>query len=187
VDSHTGHRKIFLVSALCDYIHGNGGITCVTRITALSVIHYEQGWTAHSAFGIPVQESDLGLESKISPCSSHADLLHHANLIIWEEIPMTKKANFECVDQLLRDIMGNNLPFGGKTFMGLGDFHQVTPVIHGASGPSAALANSIHSSHLWPHFEILHLTIPIHYAGDPTYVTWVDQVRDGITPCEITI
>jgi hypothetical protein len=60
-------------------------------------------------------------------------------------------------------------------------------MIYGASGPSAVLANSICSSHLWPYFEILRLTIPIHYAGDPTYATWVDQVRDSITPYKITI
>jgi hypothetical protein len=71
--------------------------------------------------------------------------------------------------------------------VGLGDFYQVAPVIYGASGPSATLANSIHSSYLWPYFEILCLTIPIHYAGDPTYVTWVDQVRDGIIPYKTTI
>jgi hypothetical protein len=67
--------------------------------------------------------------------------------------------------------MGNNLPFGGKTFVGLGNFYQVIPVICGASGPLTVLANSIHFLYLWPYFEILHLTIPICYAGDPTYVT----------------
>jgi hypothetical protein len=87
---------------------------------------------------------------------------------------MTKKANFECVNQLLRDIIGNNLPFGGKTFVGLGDFYQVVPMIYGANSPSAILANSIYSLYLWPYFEILCLNIPIYYAGDPTYVIWVD-------------
>jgi hypothetical protein len=87
---------------------------------------------------------------------------------------MAKKPAFKCVDQLLRDIMGNNLPFGGKTFVGLGNFYQVAPVTHNSSGPSATLANSICSSDLWPQFEILHLIIPICYAGDPTYIIWVD-------------
>jgi PIF1-like helicase len=48
-----------------------------------------------------------------------------------------------CVDQLLRDIMGNDLPFEGKAFVGLGDFRQITPVIRGASEPAATLDNSI--------------------------------------------
>jgi hypothetical protein len=58
--------------------------------------------------------------------------------------------------------------------MGLSDFHQVIPMIYGTNGPSAILANSIHFLHMWPYFEILYLTIPIYYAGDPTYIIWVD-------------
>jgi len=176
-----------LVAALCDRIRADGGIACVTGTTALSVIHYERGRTAHSAFGIPVQESDMGLESKLSPYSARAALLRHTDLIIWEELPMAKKAVLECADQLLQDIMGNNLPFGGKTIVGLGDFRQVAPVVRGSIGPSATLANSIRSSYLWDHFQVLRLTTAIRYAGDPVYAAWVDQVGDGITPYETTV
>jgi hypothetical protein len=95
----------------------------VIGITVLSVIHYKWGQIAHSTFGIPIQESDLGLESKISPYSSCVNLLYYADLIIWEKLPIAKKPAFKCMDQLLRDIMGNNLLFGGKTFVGLGNFH----------------------------------------------------------------
>jgi hypothetical protein len=83
--------------------------------------------------------------------------------------------------------MQNDLPFGGKTFVGLGDFRQVGPVIRGNCGPCAALDSSIRSSHLWSHFKILELTIPIRYGGDPTYATWVDQVGDGEHPFESTV
>lgn len=54
-------------------------------------------------------------------------ILRQANLIIWEEMPMVKRVVWKCVDQLLRDIMGIDLPFGGKAFVGLGDFRQVAP------------------------------------------------------------
>lgn len=45
--------------------------------------------------------------------------------------------------------MGNDLPFGGKLFVGLGDFRQVAPVVRGSSGPTATLNNSIRTSELW--------------------------------------
>jgi hypothetical protein len=64
-------------------------------------------------FGIPVQESDDGLQSRIDVRSRRAELLRQARLIIWEELPMAKKA-VECVDQLLQDTMENDLPLGGK-------------------------------------------------------------------------
>jgi hypothetical protein len=47
---------------------GSEAIVCVVGTTALSVIHYERGRTSHSAFGIPVQQSDEGLESWERPC-----------------------------------------------------------------------------------------------------------------------
>jgi hypothetical protein len=93
----------------------------------------------------------MGLESKIGPHSAHVKLLQQAHLIIWEELPMVRKAVLECVNQLLQDIIGNQLLFGRKTFVGLGNFYQVTLVIRGCSGPSVILNSSIHSSYLWSH------------------------------------
>jgi hypothetical protein len=100
---------------------------------------------------------------------------------------MAKKSAVECADQLLQDIMESPLPFGGKAFVGLGDFQQVAPVIHGSSGPSIMLINLIQSSYLWQHFHILHLTIPIHYVGNPAYIYWVDQVGDRVSPYETIV
>jgi hypothetical protein len=49
------------------------------RHEALSVIHYKRGRTSHSVeFGIPVQRSDEGLESRIRAGSAHAELLRQA-------------------------------------------------------------------------------------------------------------
>lgn len=187
IDGRAGRGKTFLVSTICDRVRGEGEIVCVTGTTALSVIHYERGRTAHSAFGIPVRETDVGLESKISVHSARAELLQQAAMVIWEELPMAKKAVIECANQLLQDIMGNDLPFGGKLFIGLGDFRQVAPVIRGSSGPTATLNSSIRTSDLWANFKILRLTIPIRNAGDPVYSRWVDQVGDGITPYETSV
>ncbi|KAJ6038891.1 hypothetical protein N7460_007608 [Penicillium canescens] len=187
IDGRAGRGKTFLMSAMCDRIRADERIVCVTGTTALSVIHYERGRTAHSAFGIPVQESDMGLVSKVSPQSGRAELLRQASLLIWEELPMAKKAVVECADQLLQDIMRNDLPFGGKLFIGLGDFRQVAPVVRGSSGPTATLNSSIRTSTLWTHFKVLRLTTPVRQAGDPVYARWVDQVGDGVHPYETSV
>jgi PIF1-like helicase len=114
VDGHAGRGKTYLMGSICDRMRSNGDVVCVVGTTALSVIHYERGRTAHSTFGIPVQESDDGLQSRIDVRSRRAELLRQARLIIWEELPMAKKAAVECVDQLLQDTMENDLPLGGK-------------------------------------------------------------------------
>lgn len=187
IDGRAGRGKTFLICAICDHLRASGNIACVTGTTALSVIHYDRGRTAHSAFGIPVQESEVGLQSKISTHSGRAELLRQAAIVIWEELPMARKAVLECANQLLQEVMGNDLPFGGKLFIGLGDFRQVAPVIRGNSGPTATLNSSIRTSELWDHFQILQLTIPIRNAGDPEYAKWVDQVGDGTTPYEVSV
>ena len=98
--------------------------------------------TLHLHLGSPSSKT-MGASNPGS-AGAHAQLLRQANLIIWEEMPLFKKVVWECVDQLLQDIMGNDLPFGGKAFLGLGDFWQVAPVIRGAS--VMTFDNSIRSS-----------------------------------------
>jgi hypothetical protein len=100
---------------------------------------------------------------------------------------MAKKAVVEYADQLLQDIMGDDLPFGGKLFVGLGDFRQVAPVVRGSSRPTANLDSSIRTSTLWNHFKLLRLTGPVRQAGDPVYARWVDQVGDGVHPFETSV
>lgn len=98
--------------------------------------------------------------------SDRARFLSQAKLIIWEEMPMANKAAVECADMFMRLLMDQDKPFGGKVFLGLGDFRQVAPVVKGC-GPTATYQASIRSSHLWPNFKILRLEIPVCNASDP--------------------
>jgi hypothetical protein len=67
IDSCAVRGKTFSIGTICDRIRADERIVCVTGTTALGVIHYERIRTAHLAFGIPVQESDMGLVSKVNP------------------------------------------------------------------------------------------------------------------------
>lgn len=68
--------------------------------------------------------------------------------------------------------------FGGKVFFSLGDFCQVAPVVKGC-GPTATYKASIWLSHLWPHFKILRLEIPVRNACNSDYLAWVDAIGEG--------
>jgi len=182
LDGKAGRGKTFLVNAICNRLRGQGQIVCITGSTALSATLYERGRTAHSMFGIPVQEGSSNLVSKISLFSGRAEVLRRSALIVWEEFPMANKAAIECADHLMREIMSVDQPFGNKTFLALGDFRQVAPVLRNVTAPAAVFDSSIRSSSLWTHFQILHLTQPIRNAGDPAYATWVDQIGDGVPP-----
>jgi len=100
---------------------------------------------------------------------------------------MASKTVIECVDSLLRYIMHTDLPFGNKTFLALGNFRQVAPVLRDITAPAAVFDSSIRSSSLWKHFQILQPTQPIHNAGDSTYADWVDQIGYGIPPFDKTV
>ncbi|XP_025703556.1 uncharacterized protein [Arachis hypogaea] len=99
----------------------------------------------------------------VSKDSAKAELIRCANLIIWDEAPMTNRLAFEALDRTLRDIMSSvsvvnkDLPFGGKIIVLGGDFRQVLPVVPKASRVEIVMA-TINSSILWKHFEVLTLT-----------------------------
>lgn len=124
------------------------------------------------------RQTEQGLQSNIRHTSGHAALLRHSSLIVWEEMPMSKKSAMECVDELLQQLMGSELPFGGKAFLGVGDFRQVAPIIKNATRLGVVEA-SPQSSHLWPTFRILRLHQAIRHASDPEYSSWVDDIGDG--------
>lgn len=69
--------------------------------------------------------------------------------------------------------LGKDLSFGGKLFIGLGDFLQVAPVVRSCSGPSATLNSSIRTSPLSKRFNILRLIIQVQQARDPVYAWWI--------------
>jgi hypothetical protein len=66
LDGKAGRGKTCLENAICNRIRSEGRIACITGSTALNVTLYERGRTAHSMFGIPVQENSSDLVSRIS-------------------------------------------------------------------------------------------------------------------------
>lgn len=76
-----------------------------------------------------MNEKNELLLSPVERGDPRGEILYEAALLIWDEAPMANRAVLACVDELLRRIMGNNLPFGGKVFILLGDFRQTCPVI----------------------------------------------------------
>ena len=77
--------------------------------------------------------------------------------------------------------MGNQIPFGGKVVILLGDFHQTCPVVR--CGTKADILNaSISRCNVWPSFQIAQLTTPIRNAADPDFASYVDKIGEGEGP-----
>jgi hypothetical protein len=115
----------------------------------------------------------------IKPRSDRAELLRATTLIVWEELPMANKACLHAVDTLLRLLCNTNKPFGGKSFISVGDFRQVAPVVRGG-GLSAAIDASVQTSNLWPRFTISKLERPMQNATNLEYCNYVDGIGEDI-------
>lgn len=119
--------------------------------------------------------------SPIEPHDPRGELIREASVIIWDEAPMAKSTVLRCVDETCRRVMHNDLPFGGKVVVLLGDFRQTCPVIRFGTRQQIVSA-SIRSSALWPHFVVRRLTKPIRNAEDLPFADFVDSIGDGVGP-----
>ena len=53
--------------------------------------------------------------------SDVAVLLCVADVVVWDELANARRADFEAVDASLLELRDSDLPFGGVTFIGVGD------------------------------------------------------------------
>ncbi|KAK6025250.1 hypothetical protein OSTOST_08860 [Ostertagia ostertagi] len=86
-----------------------------------------RGRTASSTFKLNIH--DKGKTSTMTRESPEERALRDISVIFWDEISMVPKWTMEAVDFLLRNLMQNEVPFGGKTMIVRGDFRQVIPVV----------------------------------------------------------
>ena len=129
IDGPGGCGKTFLYEALLHSVRGEGKVALACAWSGIAATLLEGGRTCHSRFGLPVPMPRDHVPSSITAQSSRAEVLRQASLIVWDEAPMAPREALEAVDRLLRDLMGNEIPFGGKILVLGGDFRQVLPVM----------------------------------------------------------
>jgi hypothetical protein len=131
------------------------------------------GRTTHSVFKIPIKISD-GSIRKFSKQSDMISLLHRAALIIWDEVAMTKRQSVETLDRSLQDIIGCELPFGGKVMVFGGNFRQVLPVV--PRGTRAQLKDATPlRSYIWK----ICLTRNKRAQPDPWFSDYLLRISNG--------
>jgi ATP-dependent DNA helicase PIF1 len=121
IDSPGSTGKTFLYRCLITTIRSEGLIAMAIATSGIVASIMLGGRTAHLVFKIPIKISD-GSICKFSKQSDTVDLLHRVALIIWDKVAMTKRQSVETLDRSLQNIMGCELPFGGKMMVFGGDF-----------------------------------------------------------------
>ncbi|XP_025625414.1 uncharacterized protein [Arachis hypogaea] len=155
VDGPGGLGKTFLYRAIIAEFRNKGHIVLVTASSGIAATLLPRGRTSHSRFKIPINVEPSSI-CNISKQSDLAKLIRQTTTIIWDEAPMANKESVQSLDRTLRDILANDMPFGGKVMVMGGDFCQVLHVIPKGS-KSQIISASIVKSHLWASTKILHL------------------------------
>ncbi|PIO67752.1 hypothetical protein TELCIR_10491 [Teladorsagia circumcincta] len=149
IDGPGGSGKTFLYSALYHTLLGEGVKVICVAWTGIAANLLPDGRTASSFFKLNIH--DGGRTSNMRRESAEAQALREISVIFWDEISMVPKWTMDAVDLLLRDLMQNELPFGGKTMIAGGDFRQILPVVE--KGRQEDLESAcVKKSPLWRHF-----------------------------------
>jgi len=147
LDGPGGSGKTFTYETIYHYLTGlQFKVQCVAS-TGVAATLLPSGKTAHSVFGIPVRLSETSV-SNITPSSPRGQKLKEIDIFIWDEVTMTHYSALDLADTLLREIMRDNRPFGGKVVVLGGDFRQCLPVVKRGDRVAVVKA-SIKSSVLW--------------------------------------
>ncbi|XP_072088052.1 ATP-dependent DNA helicase RRM3-like [Arachis hypogaea] len=146
--------KTFLYRAIIAELRNKGHIVLVTASSGIAATLLFGGRTAHSRFKILINLEPSSI-CNISKQLDLAKLIRQTTAIIWDEAPMANKESVQSLDRTLRDILANDMPFGGKVMVIRGDFRQVVPVV--PKGSKSQMISAIVKSNLWASTKILHL------------------------------
>ena len=179
IDGSGGSGKTFIYTTLYHILKIRAKKISTMAFTGIAATLLANGRTVHKTFGMPVPLfSDS--TSNIKNQTKEGEFLKNVDIFIWDEAPMAPKYARELVDQTLRDVMDNNLPFEGKIIVLGGDFRQLLPVKNRATrGEMVDL--SIRFSPLCRHFKKFPLSQNIRtFPEEANFAKFLLDVGDGV-------
>ena len=171
-------RKTEVLKYILASFRSKGKIAIVAATSNLAASLLPGGTSAHSRFGIPVNNEPV-LECAVS--EERANLLREAAILVWDEITTTGRRELECVHYLLVKVTGVKAPMGGEVFVGSGDFTQQTVAVKGSDLKKAEEA-SVLQARVWPFMTRLLLVTHFRSLLDAEYGKFIDQVATGTVP-----
>uniref|UniRef100_A0AC35FFM5 ATP-dependent DNA helicase n=1 Tax=Panagrolaimus sp. PS1159 TaxID=55785 RepID=A0AC35FFM5_9BILA len=151
IDGPGGSGKTYVYKTLWHLLRSKGKKVSTMAFTGIAAILLPEGRTCHKTLGLPVPIY-ADSNSSIKPNTKQAKDLIATDVFIWDEAPMAPKYALEIMNRLLRDLMKNEEPFGGKILLLGGDFRQLLPVRKNGTR-SECVSLSIKFSNLWELFE----------------------------------
>ena len=167
-----GCGKTVFANGLAAALRSQNKIAVCVAASALAAMLLVGGRTAHSEFHIPIPSNDTTM------CHlSYAEkqLLRRADLIIWDECSMIHRDTADTVDRSLRDLLGDDRPFGGKCILFMGDFKQLLPVVRYGSGHH----HTIQTSSWWTSSKVITFKQNWRAVSNPEYAAELEEIGNG--------
>jgi len=182
IDGPGGSGKTFVYNTIYHRLRADRkNVQCVAW-TGIAANLLVDGRTVNSTFKLIVANDNK--TSSMKRQSSEAKKLKGTDLIIWDEAPMAPRQALDAIHDLLRDIMQNGSPFGGKTIVLGGDFRQILPVVERGSREEQVKA-CLKNSALWPLFNQYRLQTNMRVQGDAAeWKQYLLDIGDGKLPTD---
>ena len=142
------------------------------------------GITLHSAFHLPIKRPGRSFQYQ----KPRDEVLHlmrnkykYLVVLLIDEISMVGDETFDHLDQALKYIKQNSLPFGGVSMLPTGDFFQLPPVGMKCTfmSPHKGCYKAFQGS-LWRElFQLHELFQLVRQISDPVYASILSRIRDG--------
>ena len=171
-----GSGKTYVINQYIQYLREHDVPLGITASTGIAATHIG-GVTIHSWSGIGV--SDRMSMSDIDEIASKSYVkkkIENAKVLLIDEVSMLHHFRLDFVDQVLRRVKKNDLPFGGIQVILCGDFFQLPPVARFGE-PQAQF---IYKSEAWKEgkFTICYLSTNYRQTDD-TSLMILNEIRSG--------
>lgn len=127
ITGKAGTGKTSFIQRIQKEIKKNFAVLAPTGIAALAA----GGQTIHSFFGFPMEV--IGPHTELHVSQTNEECLRHVDTIIVDEASMLRCDMVDGMDRYLRLAFHNNMPFGGKQIIFVGDLFQLPPVVRRGS------------------------------------------------------
>ena len=170
-----GTGKSFLIKKLISLLPVS--TTAVTASTGVAACHIG-GTTLHQFLSLGREDSSVSsILFRIRRLPDRLELLRRTKILILDEISLVDSKLFELIHEILSQIRGSKLSFGGVQLILSGDFLQLPPVTGLFCFESKIWKKNIKKK--------IHLTTIFRQNGDPIFAEILNEIRMG-TCCEET-
>ena len=169
-----GSGKTYVLNEYIKYLKKNGVNIAITASTGIAATHMN-GKTIHSWAHIGIKDSLT--EADLNKIYSRTDFrmqMLAAQVLIIDEISMLHDYRLDIVDQVMKKIHQNDLPFGGIQVVLCGDLFQLPPVTR--YGQEVKYVNE---SIVWDQMDINICYLNEQYRqSDENFLNILNEIRD---------